>query len=148
MQMGRLWKWIGEEESRTMVVDECISLSELHDKVYEKLQINKEEFRLKFSYCLIYRQRKWASYLNNDDDNDVETFLLGRTGKTIETTLQVSKEPRVVINSNVGVTVNLSTTYNLSKMMRMKRKRKKMRMKRSKDEDKDEDNVEDEDADL
>ena len=33
---------------------------------------------------------------------DVEAFLLGRTNNTIDTTLQVSKEPRVVVEGFVG----------------------------------------------
>ena len=50
MVMDGLWQWIGEEESRLMVVDESIPLKELHDRIFEKFGINKEEFNLKLSF--------------------------------------------------------------------------------------------------
>ena len=80
-----LWQWIGEEESRLMVIDESIPLRELHDRIFEKFGINKEEFNLKLSFVPKSRQRIWPSYVM--DDEDVEAFLLGRTKNTIETTL-------------------------------------------------------------
>ena len=40
--MDGLWQWVGEEESRLMVVDESIPLRELSDRIYEKFRINKE----------------------------------------------------------------------------------------------------------
>ena len=108
-----LWQWTCEEESRLMVIDESISLTELqlmvidesisltelHDRIFEKFGINKEEFNLKLSFVPKSRRRIGLSYVI--DDEDVEAFLLGRTKNTIDTMLQVSKEPRVVVESFV-----------------------------------------------
>src|SRR5690606_18972773 len=95
-----LWQWIGEEESRLMVVDESIPLRELHDRICEKFGINREEFDLRVSFVPKIRRRIGPSYVM--DDEDVDAFLLGRTKNTIDTTLQVSKEPRVAVEGFVG----------------------------------------------
>ena len=39
--VGGLWEWIGEEDSRPMVVDDCILLSSFQDRVYDKFQISR-----------------------------------------------------------------------------------------------------------
>ena len=31
-----LWEWTGEEDSRAMTIDDRISLSSLHERVYDK----------------------------------------------------------------------------------------------------------------
>ena len=63
MVVGGLWKWIGEEESRLMVVDESIPLTELHNQIYEKFEINCDEFKLKLSICRKNRQNIGPSYM-------------------------------------------------------------------------------------
>ena len=100
MVVDGLWQWIGEEESRLLVVNESISLRELHDQIFEKFGINKEELNLKLSFVPKSRRRIGPSYVM--DDEDVEAFLLGRTKNTIDTTLQVSKEPRVTVEGFLG----------------------------------------------
>ena len=54
---------------------------------------------------------KGLSHLNDDDD--VEVFLLGQKGQTIKTTLQVSKEPRVVVDADVGSTREFVDNFQL-----------------------------------
>ena len=83
-----------------MVVDESIPLRELHNRIFEKFGINREEFNLKLSFVPKSRRRIRPSYVM--DDEDVEAFLLGRTKNTIETTLLVSQEPRVTVKGFVG----------------------------------------------
>ena len=83
-----------------MVVDESISLRELHNRIFEKFGINKEEFNLKLSFVPKSRRHIGPSYVM--DDEDIEAFLLGRTWNTIDTTLQILKEPRVVVEGFVG----------------------------------------------
>ena len=80
-----LWQWIGEEKSRLMVVDESILLRELHEWIFEKLGINKEEFNLKLSFVPKSTRRIGSSYMM--DDEDVEAFLLGQTKNIIDTML-------------------------------------------------------------
>ena len=48
MVVGGSWQWTCEEDSRLMVVNECIPLRELHNRIYEKFKINKEEGRVQF----------------------------------------------------------------------------------------------------
>ena len=83
-----------------MVVDESIPLSELHNQIYKKFEINCDEFKLKLSVCRKNRESIGLSYVK--DDEDLEAFLLGRLENTIDTTLHVSKEPRRAIEGNVG----------------------------------------------
>ena len=83
-----------------MVVDESILLRELHDRIFEKFGINKEEFNLKLSFVPKSRRCIGPSYVM--DDEDIEAFLLGRTKNAIDTMLQVLKEPRVAIEGFVG----------------------------------------------
>ena len=83
-----------------MVVDESISLSELHNRICEKFEINYDEFKLKLSICRKNRKSIGPSYVK--DDEDLEAYLLGRSDNTIDTTLHVSKEPRHAIEGNVG----------------------------------------------
>ena len=71
-----------------MVVDKCSSFRELHDRIYEKFGINKEEFNLKLSFCVKSRRRRGPSYVK--DDEDLKAFLLGQMKNTIDITLQVS----------------------------------------------------------
>ena len=75
MVMDGLWQWIGEEESRLMVIDENIPLRELHDQIFEKFGINREEFNLKLSFVPKSKRHIGPSYVM--DDEDVEAFLLG-----------------------------------------------------------------------
>ena len=70
--------------------------------MYDKFQISLEDFTLKLSFYPEHRKKKRLSYLNYDDD--VEAFLLGRKGQTIKTTLQVSKEARIVVDADTGST--------------------------------------------
>ena len=49
--MDGLCQWIGEEESRLMVVDESIPLRELHDRIFEKFGKKKQgrvQFEIEF----------------------------------------------------------------------------------------------------
>ena len=71
----RLWKWISEEDNRLMVVEESIPLSELENQIYEKFEINYDEFKLKLSICHKNRQSIGPSYVK--DDENLEAFLLG-----------------------------------------------------------------------
>ena len=98
--VGGLWKWIGEVDCRSMVVDEFITLSELHNRIYEKFEIKCDEFKLKLSVCRKNKQSIKPSYVK--DNEDLEAFLLGRSKNTIDTTLHVSNEPRRVVEGNVG----------------------------------------------
>ena len=50
MVVDGLWQWIDEEESKLMVVNESITLRELHYLIFEKFGINKEDFNLKLSF--------------------------------------------------------------------------------------------------
>ena len=84
-----------------MVVDECILLRELHDRIYEKFGIKKKKkFNLKLSFYAKSRWTSGPSYVM--DDEDLEAFLLGKSKNTFDTTLQVSKEARVAVESFVG----------------------------------------------
>ena len=83
-----------------MVVEESIPLSELENRIYEKFEINYDEFKLKLSICHKNRQSIGPSYVK--DDQDLEAFLLGQSKNTIDTTLHVSNEPRRAIEGNVG----------------------------------------------
>ena len=98
--VGGLWKWIGEEDSRLMVVDKSIPLSGLHNRIYEKFKINYDEFKLKLSICHKNRQSIGLSYVK--DDEDLKAFLLGWSEHTIDTTLHVLNEPRRAAEDNVG----------------------------------------------
>ena len=80
MIVGGLWQWTCEKNSRLMVLDECIPLRELHNRIYDKFGINKEEFNLKLSFCVDSRRTSEPSYVK--DDEDLEAFLLGRTKNT------------------------------------------------------------------
>ena len=83
-----------------MVVDEFIPLSELHNRIYEKFEINCDEFKLNLSFCRKNRESIGPCYVK--DDEELEAFLLGRSENTIDTTLHVSTESRGVAEGNVG----------------------------------------------
>ena len=83
-----------------MVVDESIPLRELHNRIFDKFGINRDEFNLKSSFVPKSRRRIGPSYMMHDED--VEAFLLGRTKNTIDTMLQVLKEPKVAVEGFVG----------------------------------------------
>ena len=55
---------------------------------------------MKLSFCPTNRQRKTPSYVK--DEEYLEEFLLGWMRQTIDTTLQVSNEPRVIAERDVG----------------------------------------------
>ena len=82
------------------MVNESIPLRELHNQIYEKFEINCDEFKLKLSVFRTIIQSIGPS--NVKDNEDLEAFLLGRLENTIDTTLHVSKEPRHAIEGNVG----------------------------------------------
>ena len=75
-------------------------MSKLHNQIYEKFEINCDEFKLKLSVCCKNRQSIRLSYVK--DDEVLEAFLLGQLKNTIDTTWHVSKEPKRATEGNVG----------------------------------------------
>ena len=55
---------------------------------------------MKLSFCVESKRTSGSSY--DKDNKALDAFLLGRMKNTIDTTLQVSKEARVVVESFVG----------------------------------------------
>ena len=60
-----------------MVVNESSPLRELHNRIYDKFEINGDEFKLKLSFCCKNRQSIGLSYFK--DNEDLERFLLGQS---------------------------------------------------------------------
>ena len=55
-------------DSSLMVIDQCIPMREQHDQIYEKFEINKEEFNLKLSFYAKSRRTSGPSYVMVDED--------------------------------------------------------------------------------
>ena len=83
-----------------MVVDKWIPLSRLHNWIYEKLEINCDDFKLKLSFCCKNRESIRPNYVKNDEE--LKAVLLGRSENTIDITLHVSTEHRGAIEGNMG----------------------------------------------